>query len=210
MPVGGSVELRPVITAELFEVVQERLAMRQAMVKKTNNRYLLTGFAKCGSPVVGGCMARNHRYYRCRATVPTTLGPAACDALYIRADWLEPVVRDNVAAALRNPAVLIADLRHHLWTGRETWGRRLGNYAVEIAEMKSQQRRLLEQRQKDFIDQDILESQIGPVQALGDGKERPLRVLEEQQRRKDDAAEAETAHRRVLPAVGWQVGLSEL
>ena len=50
---------------------------------------------------------------------------------------------------------------------------------------------MLEQRQKDYIDQELMERQTGPVKALCDEKERALRVLEEPQRFKDDAAEME-------------------
>ena len=57
--------------------------------------------------------------------------------------------------------------------------------------MKDEQRRLIEQRQKDFIDQDILESLIGPVKALCEDKERSLHVLEDQQRLADDVNKAE-------------------
>ena len=61
----------------------------------------------------------------------------------------------------------------------------------EIQDLKAEQSRLLEQRQKDFIDQEILESRIMPVKILCDEKERSLIALEEQRRRKDDAAAAE-------------------
>ena len=49
----------------------------------------------------------------------------------------------------------------------------------------------MEQRQKDFIDQEILESRIAPVKLLCDQKERSLLILDEQRRRKDDAVAAE-------------------
>ena len=60
----------------------------------------------------------------------------------------------------------------------------------EIADLRSQQRRLIELRQKDLIDVGILETQLGPVKALCDEKEAALRVLEEQQKQNDDAEEA--------------------
>ena len=49
----------------------------------------------------------------------------------------------------------------------------------------------MEQRQKDFIDQEILESRIAPVKLLCDRKERSILILDEQRRRKDDAVAAE-------------------
>ena len=41
-----------------------------------------------------------------------------------------------------------------------------------------------------MIDLDVFESQMGPVKPLRDDKEADLRVLEEQHRQKDAAAEA--------------------
>ena len=62
--------------------------------------------------------------------------------------------------------------------------------AREIADLKGQQGRLLEQRQKDFIDQELLETRIAPLKLLCDDKERQLLDLEEQQSRKNDATDA--------------------
>ena len=70
-------------------------------------------------------------------------------------------------------------------------GREMADLRREILDLKGQQGRLMAQRQKDVIDQEILESQIAPVKALCDEKERGLRVLEDQQKSKDDAAEVE-------------------
>ena len=185
----------PIISEELFEMVQERLSVSQAQYAVLpRNRYLLTGFvrcAECGSPVVGACLSRNLRYYRCRATFPTATGPATCDARYIRADRLESLTWDMVVTVLQKPEVLFAELRHHLETGEGDLGEEMSRLRRDIADLKKQQRRLLEQRQKDFIDQEILESQIGPVKALCDEKERSLRVLEEQQKQRDDEDAAE-------------------
>ena len=83
------------------------------------------------------------------------------------------------------------EFHHHLETGDGHLGEEMVRLRREIADLKGQQRRLLEQRQKDFIDQDILESQIGPLKGLCDDKERTLRTLKEQQRQMDDVANAE-------------------
>ena len=60
----------------------------------------------------------------------------------------------------------------------------------EIEDLKSEQRRLIELRQKDLVDLDILETQIGPVKALCDEKEEALLLLEAQQQQNHDAEEA--------------------
>ena len=183
-----------IISPEVFELVQERLASPQARKTGSENQYLMTGFAKClrcGCPVVGSCLSGNYRYYRCRATAPTAIRPATCDARYIPADDLEEYVWNRISEALLDPAVLVAELRQHFSTGDGDTGREMAKLRREIRDLKSQQMRLLEQRGRDVIDQDLLELQIGPVKALCDEKERALRVLEEQERLKDDTAEVE-------------------
>ena len=185
----------PIISQELFNAVQERLRVRQARQTKSDRKYVMTGFTrclKCGTTVVGACLHGRYRYYRCRATVPTSIRPASCDARYIPADAFEEVAWRTLTRALRNPAVLVAELRNHFSTGGGNLGREIASLKREILDLKGQQRRLLDQRQMDYIDQDLLEAQIGPVKALCDEKERALWVLEDQQRQKDDAVEVES------------------
>ena len=109
----------------------------------------------------------------------------------MRADRLDSLVWGLVVDALQKPEVLAKEFHHHLETGDGHLGEEMVRLRREIADLKGQQRRLLEQRQKDFIDQDILESQIGPLKGLCDDKERTLRTLKEQQRQIDDVANAE-------------------
>ena len=206
---GGKIEVTPraesevikitgftpqVISPGLFEQVQQRLASPQARRTRAVNQYLLTGFAKCplcGSPIVGACLNKKYRYYRCRGTVPTASRPAICNARYIRADAFEEFVWSRISEIVLDPAVLVAELRQHFGTGDGDTGREMAKLRREIRDLKSQQMRLLEQRGRDVIDQDLLELQIGPVKALSDEKELALRVLEEQERLRDDAADVE-------------------
>ena len=111
----------PIISQELYDAVQERLKVRQCRVSKSDLKYLMTGFStcpKCGSPLVGAALMKGrYRYYRCRATVPTASRPATCDARYIPADEFEDVAWRTLAAAVRDPAVLVSELRDHFATG---------------------------------------------------------------------------------------------
>ena len=61
----------------------------------------------------------------------------------------------------------------------------------EVLDLKGQQKRLLDLFQKEFIDEDLLAGQIGPLKALAEEKERALQALEDQQRHKDDVSEVE-------------------
>ena len=170
------------------------MASPQAKKTKAKNQYLMTGFVnclRCGYPVVGACLNKIYRYYRCRGAVPTSRGPATCNARYIPAGAFEEFVWKRVSEVLLDPEVLVVELRRHFKTGDGDTGQEMAKLRREIRDLKGQQLRFLEQRQKDFIDQDLLGLQIGPVKALCDERERALRVLEEQQRLKDDAADME-------------------
>ena len=191
----------PIISQELFDMVQEREKVKQCRETKSGRKYMMTGFSKClkcGSPIVGASLQRGrYRYYRCRATVPTSTRPATCDALYIPADAFEDVAWRTLADAVRHPAVLVAELQDHFATGGGDLGKEIATLKREILDLRGQQTRLLDLFQKAFIDEDLLEGQIGPLKAFSDEKERALQALEDQQRHKDDAAEIE---RRVIEA----------
>ncbi len=182
------------ISPGFFEAVQRRLATRPGRRTRQGPRYLLSGFAKCGkcgSALVGSMMARGYRYYRCTSTNHTPERPVTCDVRYIRGDRLEGTVWKIVSRAIRHPEILSRQVQRYAQTGEGNLAGRLTKLRGDIADLKSQQRRLLGQRQKDVIDQEILESQIAPVKLLCDEKERELGALEDQQKRKDDALDAE-------------------
>jgi site-specific DNA recombinase len=105
----------PIIDEELFWRVQEKIKRSREMHAAIPHReYLLTGHivcAECGSPVVGACLCRKHRYYRCRSTSPTATKGKTCNARYIRADYIEDVVWENVKKVLEHPEVIIAELK---------------------------------------------------------------------------------------------------
>ena len=182
------------ISPGYFQSVQERLATRPGRWKGKGPRYMMTGFTKCGkcgSPVVGNMLAGGHAYYRCISTRPKAEGPATCHARSIRGDRLEGTVWEMVSEAIRHPEILSQEVQRHVQTGDGNLGERMTRLHSEIVDLKNQQRRLIEQRQKDIIDQEILESQIAPVKLLCEDKVGQLSALEDQQKSKDAAVNAE-------------------
>ena len=121
-------------------------------------------------------LAGGHLYYRCISTRPKAEGPATCHARNIRADRLEGVVWEMVSEAIRHPEILSQEVQRHAETGDGNLGERMTRLHSEIVDLKNQQRRLIEQRQKDVIDQEILER---------------LSALEDQQKSKDAVVHAE-------------------
>ena len=184
----------PLISRELFDRVQEQLKVRQSKVTKSTRRFLLTGFArclKCGAPVVGASSTPSYRYYRCNASVKTATGPRSCQARSIPADDFEAVVWRRVSKAIRNPAVLVAELKSHFETGGGDIGQAMSKLKQEVEDLRGQQRRLIDLRQRDMVDQEILEGQLAPLKMLSDEKQSELRVLEAQVREQGDIGEME-------------------
>lgn len=183
------------ISQTLYSRVQKSLNERQARASKTakHQRYLLTGFTRCprcGTGLIGAMMNGKYRYYRCRATWSTSAGPAKCSEPYIRANELETLVWDKVTATIKDPSVLICDLEHFLYSGEGEPADKMALLRREIDDLKAQQRRLIELRQMDLIDMEVLESQVAPVKALCDAKESDLLVFTEQQKERDAVAVA--------------------
>ena len=180
-----------IISLEVHELANERIKSRQAVVRESGRRYLLTGFVRCllcGSRVVGACLSGKYRYYRCRATTPTSTQPATCKTPYIPADKLEEWVFERLSEIVRDPNILAAELEGHLLEGVGDTSGEIASLKREIRDLAQQQGRLMDQLGNELIDQEILESRIAPIKALYDEKRQLLRVLEEQERLRDDAA----------------------
>ena len=180
-----------IIPEEVYELARERMESRQAVVKESGRQYLLTGFVRClfcGGRVVGACLSGKYRYYRCRATTPTSTQAATCDAKYIPADELEEWVYERLSEIVRDPDILAVELEGHLLEGVGDTSGEIASLKREIRDLAQQQGRLMDQLGNELIDQEILESRIAPIKALYDEKRRLLRVLEEQERLRDDAA----------------------
>ena len=174
-----------IISVEVYELAQERMESRQAVVKESGRQYLLTGFVRCmfcGGRVVGACLSGKYRYYRCRATTPTSTQAATCDARYIPADELEEWVYERLSEIVRDPDILAAELEGHLLEGVGDTSGEIASLKREIRDLAQQQGRLMDQLGNVAFDQEILESRIAPLKALYDEKRQVLRVLEEQER----------------------------
>ena len=183
------------ISESVFEGVQRRLAVSQARHVKGERKYLLTGFVTCptcGTGVTGTCLNGKYRYYRCRGTAKTSTRDAICREGYIPADLLEELVWNALVNTIRDPSLLIADLEDHLSSGSGDLGAKMEGLKRDISDLRSQQRRLLELWQHDMVDLSLLETQLGPLKVLCVEKEAALRVLEEQQRQDDEAADVAT------------------
>lgn len=100
-----------IITPELWDVVQHRLdTNRSAYHRNLLNPRLLRGMVRCAA--CGNRMqpnrARGRAYYQCKQA--NTPARVPCGSKVVPADALEAWVKDEVAAVLRNPALIAAEL----------------------------------------------------------------------------------------------------
>lgn len=156
----------PIISNELFERVQNALAKSKELHPgKAQHEYPLSGFAVCGycgSPLVGSCLSKRYRYYKCRGTYHTASRDKICDARYIKADWLEEAVWEKVKSVLEHPEVLLAEVKKQLDSERDKAAS--GNIEQEIKDLNrklkkydSQERRIMKAFKLGFTQDVILD-----------------------------------------------------
>lgn len=185
---------QPIISPDMFNAVQEKLASPQSRENEKGPKRLLTGMVRCrncGRAVVGSMYTGGHPYYRCTGAIRAAGREITCLARHIRGDWLEPLVWDMVCRAIKHPSVIGNELRRHAETGEGDLTEEMKRLEKEISAHKREQSQLMRLFAMEGVDQDILMGQVAPLKALCDEKEDTLARLREQQNRKDDAAEAE-------------------
>ena len=178
-----------IMTDELWEAVQRRLAMPRARRGRVR-MYLVTGYTrcgKCGTPVNGASNYGDKRRYRCRGTQATSTRGKICDASYIPADELEEAVWGGIVGALTNPAVLLSEMEQYLETGEGDIAGKVSELKKEIRDLRKEEQRWMSLFGKEEIDQDMLRQQVGPVKALREELERTLERLQKQRAVEGDA-----------------------
>ncbi|MFC1846960.1 zinc ribbon domain-containing protein, partial [Chloroflexota bacterium] len=187
---------------DLFSRVQEKIKRSKEMHAALPHReYLLTGHivcADCGSSVVGSCLSRKHRYYRCRSTRPTAVKGKTCDARYIRADYIEEVVWRNVREVLENPEVIIAEIK------------RQADNQVKQSLQKSDFKKRIARLEKKLRNYEKQERQL--ISLLGHGEVTKNYVLDEINRLKNEcrADEEELQGIKETKAKLWRIDDAEI
>ena len=178
----------PIIDESTFGLVQTRL--NAPSQRKGPTRYLLTGFVVCGDcgGSVVGATHRQHRYYSCRATRPTTLGPATCRARYIQADPLEAAVWSRAKAILDDPEIILEELRRQLSGMGSNFTGEMERLRREIHQCQDQERRLVTLFMYGEIDDSYIRQHSGPLKLLREDLEAQLAQMEQQQVQLQDLA----------------------
>ena len=197
-----------IISKELFEQAQAALAKSKELHPgRAQHEYPLTGFAVCGycgSPLVGACLSKRYRYYKCRGTYPTASREKICDARYIKADWLENVVWEKVKSVLRNPEILLSELRKQ--TEAEQSQVSAGNIEQEIRSLTrkmkgyaGQERRLMNVLRLEMATPDIVLDELNQMKTEREDDEKRLANLTQTEENIDKMIDME-AHLKELCA----------
>jgi len=192
----------PIISEELFYRVQERIERsRERHAAIPHRDYLVTGHivcAECGSPVVGSCLSRKHRYYRCRSTNPTAVAGKTCSARYIRADYLEEVVWKNVREVLEHPEVILAELKRQTDEQNKLCLQE-SDLNVEITRLErrlrdyvKQERQLIMLLRHSEVTQDYVLDEINKLKRDRQTDQEELQTLKETKARLSHMIDAET------------------
>ena len=104
----------PIVSESTFDLAQRKRSEPKSRPGKAIEPYLLSGHLVCGycnTPMVETTMNRKYRYYRCRATYHTSIGPKQCSAPYIPYAKLEAAVWDTTTRVLEQPDIVLAEMR---------------------------------------------------------------------------------------------------
>ena len=177
----------PIISAELFEEVQQGLTTGRKRRPAPPRLYLLTQFLwcrKCGNKLRGNSRLGQPRRYLCKECRVGRGHPA----IYIDADELEALVWDHLSAAITHPDVLANGLRPHLETGCLDLGREMSRLRREIRKCQQEERRLIKLYATGDFDQQVLQGMVAQGRLLLAEHERDLLLLEQRRAFHEDPA----------------------
>lgn len=145
----------------------------------------MTGFAVCGycgSPLVGGCLKGKYRYYHCRGTYPTASRQKICNARYIKAEWLEAAVWENVKNVLSKPELLIAEIGKRVDAEQSqissgTLEQEIRDLTRKMKGYAGQERRLMNVLRLNVATPDIVLDELNQMKKERDADEKKLASL---------------------------------
>ena len=162
----------------LFDIVQVVLSIPKRTPKVALRKYLLTSHIECdcGAPIVGTCLNKTYRYYRCRSTWPTSTRPRTCDASYIKADLLELEVWKAVTEVLQQPEVVAEELESQKG-GVQLIEEDMARVGASIHRLTDQEKRLIRLYGMGHVTEDYLSIEAGLVRKACADKEAELSRL---------------------------------
>ena len=172
-----TVAVPALVPVELFESVQRKLTKNAELAKRNTKReYLLSGLLYCPecSGRMGGCTIHGVTYYRCyrkRNSDSVPLGsdgkPQPCSCPHIRADAIEPVVWDTISELIKDPDILIEELRRRNKDNSQTkqiLERELQLCQARLKAIPEEQKRLVEGYRKGLYSDFMMREDMEAIQ----------------------------------------------
>ncbi|HVA21108.1 MAG TPA: recombinase family protein [Candidatus Micrarchaeia archaeon] len=179
------VPVPPVVDAATWAAAQRRLDQNQAFARRNGRRpYLLRGLvacAACGRRMTGAYRAfRQQRVYQCQHG-PRVDGSGACRSRAIPAEPLEGAIWDRIAALIRQPAVLQAELTRRLEHGaptRDGWEREAEAAQRRLTAIPAEMDRLVDGYGKGLIPDDRMRPQMTRLKTEQEGLRNRIAALQ--------------------------------
>jgi len=170
-----------IVSEDLFNKAQEVLSRPRRNPKLSLNKYLLTSYIQCacGAPVVGTCLNKTYRYYRCRSTWPTSTRPKTCDAPYLKAGPLEEEVWGVVREVLQQPETVIREVERQKG-GISLLEEEMARLRVSTHRLADQEKRLLRIYGLGQVTEEYLLREASQVKKAREAQEGELTRLQQQ------------------------------
>lgn len=184
------------ISEAVFRKANERLKQAQERNQgRTNRRYFMSGFARCGwceSPVVGAGRTGKYWYYRCSSrTRGLVVGQKGCQGSYcINGAWLEGQVWSHVTTMVRDPSGVIADLELNSRTGGGDIGEMTERLRAEVVKLGQEESRVLGLYRRGKVRVELLDEEMDKISASVQSANERLQELEEQRVKEENATAA--------------------
>jgi len=174
----------PIVSVELWEAAQQQLAKNRNAGRRARYPYLLKGMVRCycGKAMIACTVAGKYRYYRCSAK----LGVKPIHQRNIAALELEDLVWAEVETVLKEPSLIIDQLRRETQTGSQGLDGRIQEAKRALARLNLAERRLIRLYGQGEFDARKVHDEIDRVNAERGVWQQTLSELEERRRAKEE------------------------
>lgn len=159
----------PIIDLKLWEKTQEILKISSYIQEKVHpGSFPLSGLLKCpecGSAMVQGNSSPKYKYYQCSRNKNS--GSKACSSNLVKKDFAEQHVFDQVFRELQKYNVnepLIKMIHSYAMSEIEPLETKIKTYEVELDELKTKRKELINWRLKDIISEETLKEEMEDLQ----------------------------------------------
>jgi len=189
----------PIVSIEQWETAQQQVAKNRRTGRPAKYPYLLKGIVRCycGKAMIACTIEGKRRYYRCYAR----LGVTPIHRRNIRADELERLVWAEVESVLKEPSLIIDELRREAETGAQGLESRIDEVRSALARLDLAERRLIRLYRDGEFDARKVHDEIDCIKAEREVWQQELQELEDIRRAKEELRDKELAIEEVCDQV---------